>query len=178
MTSTSSIERLYTIWEQVSGIQLDEQDYMTLSYELAIRLPELRDYICTTQLSRITNRDRRAQYEYISRATVADTAERDALFEWLLNEPQNRRPEPWAASMLGYLCHHTRQQESLPYIYKGLEALTEIQRTGDIFFPRNWVGALLGGHYSEEAEAEVKRFFEDNPDYSPLLRNKILQACN
>ena len=178
MTSTSSIERLYTIWAEMSGIQLDEQDYMTLSYELAIRLPELRDYICTTQLSRITNRDRRAQYEYISRATVADTAKRDALFEWLLNEPQNRRPEPWAASMLGYLCHHTRQQESLPYIYKGLEALTEIQRTGDIFFPRNWVGALLGGHYSEEAEAEVKRFFEDNPDYAPLLRNKILQACN
>ncbi|MBO5890728.1 MAG: aminopeptidase [Alistipes sp.] len=178
MTSTSSIERLYSIWEQANGTQLDEQDYMALSYELALRLPEQREHICTTQLERITNRDRRAQYEYISRATIANTAERDALFEWLLAEPQNRRPEPWAASMLGYLCHHTRQQESLPYIYKGLDALTEIQRTGDIFFPRNWVGALLGGHYSEEAKAEVMRFFEDNPDYAPLLKNKILQACN
>lgn len=178
MTSATSIERLYSIWEQANGTQLDEQDYMALSYELALRLPEQREHICTTQLERITNRDRRAQYEYISRATIANTAERDALFEWLLAEPQNRRPEPWAASMLGYLCHHTRQQESLPYIYKGLDALTEIQRTGDIFFPRNWVGALLGGHYSEEAKAEVMRFFEDNPDYAQLLKNKILQACN
>ena len=178
MTSVTNIERLYSIWEQMSGTQLDEQDYMTLSYELALRLPQLREHICTTQLGRITNRDRRAQYEYISRATVTDATERDALFEWLLSEPQNRRPEPWAASMLGYLCHHTRQQESMPYIYKGLDALTEIQRTGDIFFPRNWVGALLGGHYSEEAKGEVMRFFEDNPDYSPLLKNKILQACN
>ena len=178
MTSATNIERLYAIWKQMNGTQLDEQDYMTLSYELAIRLPQLREHICATQLGRITNRDRRAQYEYISRATVAETTERDALFEWLLSEPQNRRPEPWAASMLGYLCHHTRQEESLPYIYKGLDALTEIQHTGDIFFPRNWVGALLGGHYSEEAKTEVMRFFEDNPDYSPLLKNKILQACN
>ena len=178
MTSAPSIERLYSIWEQMSGTQLSEQDYMTLSYELAIRLPKKQQYICTTQLGRITNPDRRAQYEYISRATVASTTERDTLFEWLLSEAKNRRPEPWAASMLGYLCHHTRNEESLHYIYKGLEHLSEIQRTGDIFFPRNWVGALLSGNHTAEARSEVMRFLEDNPNYSPLLRNKILQAAD
>ena len=178
MTSTASIEQLYTIWEQKSITQLSEQDYTTLSYELALRLPDAQQHICATQLSRISNPDRRAQYEYISRATVASTSERDTLFEWLLKEPQNRRPEPWAASMLGYLCHHTRHDESLHYIYKGLENLSEIQRTGDIFFPRNWVGALLSGNHTLEARSEVMRFLEDNPDYSPLLRNKILQAAD
>ncbi len=178
MTSAPSIERLYSLWEQMSGTQLSEQDYMTLSYELAIRLPKEQQYICTTQLGRITNPDRRAQYEYISRATVASTTERDTLFEWLLSEAKNRRPEPWAASMLGYLCHHTRNEESLHYIYKGLEHLSEIQRTGDIFFPRNWVGALLSGNHTAEARSEVMRFLEDNPNYSPLLRNKILQAAD
>jgi aminopeptidase N len=178
MTSAPSIERLYNLWEQMSGTQLSEQDYMTLSYELAIRLPKKQQYICTTQLGRITNPDRRAQYEYISRATVASTTERDTLFGWLLSEAKNRRPEPWAASMLGYLCHHTRNEESLHYIYKGLEHLSEIQRTGDIFFPRNWVGALLSGNHTAEARNEVMRFLEDNPNYSPLLRNKILQAAD
>ena len=178
MTSAPSIERLYSLWEQMSGTQLSEQDYMTLSYELAIRLPNKQQYICATQLGRITNPDRRAQYEYISRATVASTTERDTLFEWLLSEAKNRRPEPWAASMLGYLCHHTRNEESLHYIYKGLEHLSEIQRTGDIFFPRNWVGALLSGNHTAEARSEVMRFLEDNTNYSPLLRNKILQAAD
>ena len=175
MTSNHSIERLYTLWESQSNPQLDEQEYTTLAYELALRLPKQRDHILTTQRSRITNPDRIAQFDYISRATTADAAEREALFAWLLSDAKNRRPEPWAATMLGYLCHHTRQAESFGYIYKGLEALKEIQRTGDIFFPSNWLKALLGGHHSDEAKQEVERFLENNPDYPDLLKNKILQ---
>ena len=178
MTDTKTVERLYTLWEQMSGPQLSEQEYMTLSYELAIRLPEHQQQICATQLNRITNPDRIAQYKYISRATTASITEREALFAWLLEEPENRRPEPWAASMLSYLCHHTRQQDAIQYIYRGLDALVEIQRTGDIFFPRDWVGALLNGHHSQQARAEVMRFLDDNTDYPPLLRNKILQVVD
>ena len=175
MTSNHSIERLYTLWESQSNPQLDEQDYTTLAYELALRLPEQRDYILDKQRGRITNPDRIAQFDYISRATTADIAERSALFAWLLSDAKNRRPEPWAATMLSYLCHHTRQAESIDYIYKGLDALKEIQRTGDIFFPSNWLKALLGSHHSNEAKQEVERFLENNPDYPQLLKNKILQ---
>ncbi|MBO7283376.1 MAG: aminopeptidase [Alistipes sp.] len=175
MTSNHSIKRLYTLWESQSNQQLDEQDYTTLAYELALRLPEQRDYILDKQRSRITNPDRIAQFDYISRATTADIAERSALFAWLLSDAKNRRPEPWAATMLSYLCHHTRQTESIDYIYKGLDALKEIQRTGDIFFPSNWLKALLSGHHSQEAVDEVERFLNDNPDYPALLKNKILQ---
>ena len=175
MISKSSIERLYTLWADESNPQLDEQDYTTLAYELALRLPKQAEHIITTQRSRITNPDRIAQFDYISRAMTADTAEREALFEWLLGDARNRRPEPWAASMLGYLCHHMRQTESIAYIQRGLEHLKEIQRTGDIFFPSNWLKALLGGHTSEEARVEVERFLANNPDYPALLKNKILQ---
>ena len=175
MTSNHSIEQLYALWESMSNSNLDEQDYTTLAYELALRLPAQAENIITTQRSRITNPDRIAQFDYISRATTADIAERKALFEWLLSDAKNRRPEPWAATMLGYLCHHTRQAESFGYIYKGLEALKEIQRTGDIFFPSNWLKALLGGHHSDEAKQEVGRFLENNPNYPDLLKNKILQ---
>ena len=175
MVSKQSLERIYALWESRSNPHLDEQEYTTLSYELALRLPTRAEQILATQRQRISNPDRIAQFDYISRAVTADKAECDTLFEWLLSEPQNRRPEPWAATTLGYLCHHTRQAESFDYIYKGLEALKEIQRTGDIFFPTNWLKALLGGHHSDEAKQEVERFLKDNPDYPQLLKNKILQ---
>ena len=175
MTSKQSFERIYTLWESSSNPQLDEQEYTTLAYELALRIPARAEQILATQRERISNPDRLAQFDYISRAVIGDKAERDALFEWLLSEPKNRRPEPWAATTLDFLCHHTRQAESFGYIYKGLEALKEIQRTGDIFFPSNWLSALLGAHHSTEAKQEVERFLENNPDYPQLLKNKILQ---
>jgi aminopeptidase N len=150
---------------------------MTLAYELAVRYPERYDEIYVTQLERISNADRRNQFEYIIRGTHPDVEVRDALFESLM-EPENRRIEPWTATLLGYLNHHLRQAEAIKYIYRGLEEIEEVQRTGDIFFPRNWAGALLGGHTSDEAKAEVERFLNDHPDYPRLLRNKILQAAD
>lgn len=56
--------------------------------------------------------------------------------------------------------------------------MEEIQRTGDIFFPSNWSKALLSGHHSPESRAIVEAFLADNPDYSPLLRSKILQSAD
>ncbi|MBQ2364306.1 MAG: aminopeptidase, partial [Alistipes sp.] len=82
----------------------------------------------------------------------------------------------WAATLLGYLNHPLRQESAQKYIYPALDILREVQRTGDIFFPRNWVGSLLGGHTEVAARQEVERFFEDNPDFPKLLKNKVLQS--
>lgn len=173
----SVIEKLYNAWSEQRIAQLSENDAMTLAIELAIRLPERYDTIIATQRERLTHEDRIRQFDYIARAAQPDIVSRDALFEWLLI-PENRRTEPWAATTLALLNHHLRQTDAVKYIYRGLEELTEVQQTGDIFFPRNWAGALIGGHHSDEAKAEVARFLEDNSDYNPLLRNKILQAAN
>ena len=99
----------------------------------------------------------------------------DAFFHSLL-QAENRRIEPWATSALAYLNHPLREKYAVKYIRPGLEILQEVQRTGDIFFPKNWASALLRNHKSKEAYQEVQAFFEAHPDYSPLLKNKILQA--
>ena len=183
-TAPAVTEALYTLWQANGTTWLSEQeqfttlsdgDAMTLAYELALRMPELQAEIITTQRARITNPDRLREFDYISRGTAPDTATRDALFAELLTS-EARRTEPWAAALLKLLNHHTREAEALKYILPGLEELTEVQRTGDIFFPSNWCKALLGNHHSPEARAIVERFLADNPDYSPLLRSKILQA--
>jgi aminopeptidase N len=176
MRSEEVCNIMYEIWLSASDTTLNESDYMTLAYELAVRYPERYEEIYATQLSRITNPDRRNQFEYIMRGMNPDIEARNALFESLM-EPENRRIEPWTATLLSYLNHHLRQEEAIGYIYRALQEIEEVQRTGDIFFPRNWAGALLAGHTSPEAKAEVERFLADNPNLNPLLRNKILQAA-
>ena len=159
------------------GISLSVRDYMTLAYELAVRCPERYDEIVSLQESRIDNPDLLREFRFVVRAAAPDKDSRDALFASLLL-PENRRVEPWTESALAYLNHPIRQADALPYIYPGLEILPEIQRTGDIFFPKNWCTNLLHGHDSAEATAEVKRFLEKHPDFPDLLKCKLLQSAD
>lgn len=176
-TSDDVVAELYDIWAKGEHPLLGTTDYMTLAYELAIRYPERYEAIVEQQRERITNGDRRRQFDYIIRACHPDKEMRDALFTELL-EPENRRTEPWAAAALALLNHPLREGEAVAYIRRGLDELREVQRTGDIFFPRNWAGALLGNHRTAEAYREVQQFLEDNPQYPQLLKNKILQAAD
>ena len=174
--SSESIERLYRLWEKQTHPLLNERDYMDLAYELAIRMPEKYPSIIQTQRERISNPDRVRQFDFIAQAMTPDTVQMDAFFQSLL-KAENRRIEPWAASALAYLNHPLRENYSVKYIRLGLEALQEIQRTGDIFFPKNWASALLRNHKSKEAYQEVQAFLEAHPQYPSLLKNKILQAA-
>ena len=174
--SSESIERLYRLWEKQTHPLLNERDYMSLAYELAIRMPEKYPSIIQTQRERISNPDRVRQFDFIAQAMTPDTVQMDAFFQSLL-KAENRRIEPWAASALAYLNHPLRENYSVKYIRLGLEALQEIQRTGDIFFPKNWASALLRNHKSKEAYQEVQAFLEAHPQYPSLLKNKILQAA-
>ena len=175
--SKDIINRLYNAWFNEELLWLNGNDLMSVAWELALRLPEKQAEIIAMQRTRISDPERLRRYDYISRATTPSSKERDALFESLM-EPSNRRIEPWTATLLSLLNHHLRDEETAKYIYPGLEEMLEVQRTGDIFFPRNWAGALLGGHTCNNAKAEVERFLGDYPDYPTLLRNKILQAAD
>ena len=175
-SAPQSIDKLYQLWEKQSHPMLNERDYMTMAYELALYNPEKYENILTTQRNRITNPDRLRQFDFISQAVTPDTLQMDAFFQSLL-KAENRRIEPWAASALAYLNHPLREKYAVKYIRPGLEVLQEVQRTGDIFFPKNWVSALLRNHNSKEAYQEVQAFFKAHPGYSPLLTNKILQAA-
>ena len=175
-STPQSIEKLYDLWEKQNHPMLNERDYTNMAYELALHRPEKYEDIIKTQRKRINNPDRLRQFDFISQAVTPDTLQMDAFFQSLL-KAENRRIEPWAASALAYLNHPLRQPYSVKYIRPGLEVLEEVQRTGDIFFPKNWVSALLRNHKSKEAYQEVQAFFEAHPGYSPLLTNKILQAA-
>lgn len=171
-----SIERLYRLWEEQSNPLLSERDYMTMAYELALHFPEKYESIRDVQRKRINNPDRLRQFDFIVQAVTPDTIQADAFFQSLL-QAENRRVEPWAASALAYLNHPLREKDVVKYIRPGLDVLQEVQRTGDIFFPKNWVSALLRNHRSKEAYQEVQAFFKAYPQYPSLLKNKILQAA-
>ena len=175
-TSDRSLQKLYSIWTNQSGKQLNERDYTTLAYILSLRMPEQSKTLLTTQRQRLKNPDRLREFDFISRAVTPDTLELDALFRSLMLA-ENRRIEPWTATVLSYLNHPARESYSIKYIRPALEALLDVQRTGDIFFPKNWVNALLSQYRSPEAYREVEAFFAAHPDYPVLLKNKILQAA-
>ena len=171
---------LWDVFREGKGykeLKLSARDFITLAYELAVRYPERYESIRIIQEARIGNPDLLREFRFVYRAVAADKDSRDALFASLL-EPENRTVEPWAASALGYLNHSLRQADAVSYIYPGLKEMPEVQRTGDIFFPKNWCTALLRGHGTPEAANEVKRFLREHPDFPPLLKDKLLQAAD
>ena len=56
--------------------------------------------------------------------------------------------------------------------------MKEIQATGDIFFPKRWLDATLGGHQSAQAAQIVENFLAEHPAFSAQLKSKILQAAD
>ena len=172
-------DAIYQVWKEQKpwpGVTLSETDYTTLAYELAVRLPDRATEILATQRGRIGNADRLREFDFVRPAVSSDKAVRDSVFQALLLA-ENRRHEPWVQNALRYLGHPLRQREALGYIRPALDVLQEVQRTGDIFFPKQWVAALLRGHDSPEADALVEEFLTENPNYPELLKNKVLQAA-
>lgn len=172
----ATVARLLELWERHDSPLLGETDYTTLSYELAIRLPARSGEILSAQRSRLSDPDRLRQFDFISRAAVADTVQLDSLFRSLL-QAENRRTEPWVNAALRYLCHPARGNYPVKYVRPALDILPEVQRTGDIFFPRGWAGALLSRRTDRATYEQVRTFLDDNPAFPPLLRSKVLQAA-
>lgn len=72
------IQCLYSLWETERVQQLNERDYTTLAYELALRIPEQgKKYWDTTPTH--PQLDRLRQFDFISRAMTADTLKLDSL---------------------------------------------------------------------------------------------------
>ena len=171
---------LFSMWRDQApypGLVITAEDYTTMAFELAIRRPQDLETLRNVQRARIDNPDRQARFDFVFPSVHPDQAVRDSVFQALL-QAENRHTEPWAEDCLRFLNHPLRQAEALSYIVPALDILPEIQRTGDIFFPKNWVVCLLSGHDSPEAANQVKSWLAAHPDCPPLLRNKVLQAAD
>lgn len=173
--SKDAVCRLYGIWEAGVDGRLSQRDYMTLAYELAVRMPDKAGEIIAVQRGRLENPDLLQEFDFISRAVNPSEAARDTLFASLACK-EARRVEPWTRDVLHYLNHPLRSAYAVKYIRPALELLPEIQRTGDIFFPSGWCSNLLAGHRSEAARIAVRQYLDGHPELNPMLRSKVLQA--
>ena len=171
------LERVWRREEKIAGLTLSEDDEAGLAQDLAIRSVPNAAAILEEQRARYRNPDRKAQFAFVMPALSDDPAARDGFFE-SLKDVKNRRREPWAVQGLGFLNHPLREPASEKYILPALDLLTEIQRTGDIFFPKNWMDAALGGHQTRAAANTVRQFLAARPDYSIRLRRIVLQSAD
>lgn len=166
---------LMEIFENGESPILNERDFMDLSWQLALCFPDKSGEILSKQRQRLTNQDRIAEYDFVSRA-VGDRPMRDSLFLELLT-PEGQSVEPWAISAMSLLCCPRLGEEPIERIRPALDKLETIQTTGDIFFPANWCKALLGKQRSAEAQKIVTVFLKENELMNPLLKNKILNGA-
>ena len=187
------MEELYGIWKDQkaftgldvkvsgsggNGLELGERDYTDLACQLMIAFPDRAAEIADIQMERITNPDRKASFGMLCRAASPDKEVRSSLFKSFMDSPENRRPESRVLSALALLCHRSRAEEAREYIIPSLDALKEIQRTGDIFFPGSWCRVLLENQKNDEARSLVDGWLAAHPDINPLLATKILQAAD
>jgi aminopeptidase N len=172
---------LREVWEKkqtVAGLPLAENDYSALAQELAVRQVDGWKDVLTAQLGRIENPDRKQRFEFVMPALSADPAERDRWFV-SLSDVNNRRREPWVLEGLSYLHHPLRAGSSKKYVTQSLGMLWDIQRTGDIFFPKRWLDATLSGDNTSDVADMVRAFLNNLPaNYPDRLRNITLQSAD
>ena len=176
-----TLEWLTRVWRQeenVPGLTLAEPDYIRLAQELAVRNGANAAQILDQQYERIQNPDRKAQFKFVRPALSGDAREREVWFASLL-DASNRRREPWVLDGLRYLHHPLRVATSQQYLPTSLMLLKEIQRTGDIFFPKRWMDTTLSGYQTPEAAAVVRQFLDTLPgDYPERLRRVVLSSAD
>lgn len=173
-------DTLFRIWQtrQAPGkVKLVEDDYTNLAAALCIRQYPGADTLAQAQLARIENADRKLRWQFLMPALSNEPARRDSFFH-ALSLHKNRTKEAWVGTALTYLHHPLRTAYSIRYLPESLELVEEIQKTGDIFFPQNWLQATLGYYQSTEAVAIINNFLQQHKNYNPKLKNKILQAAD
>ncbi len=182
--SEQALARLRRIWkkeERVPGLPLSERDFTDIALELAIRGGEGAGEILPRELAQIRNPDRRERLKFLMPALSSRASDRDQFFE-SLRDRSRRAHEPWVVDALRSLHHPLRARHAEAYIQPSLIMLSEIQRTGDIFFPKQWLDATLSGHSSERA-AEIVRLFlaqgrGSSKRLSERLNEKLMQSAD
>jgi aminopeptidase N len=180
-TTPPTVTWLEQVWSRkvkVPGLPFSEADEADLALELAVRDVANADTILVEQAGRFQNPDRKARFQFVAPALSRLPAIREAFFEGL-KDPANRRREPWVLEAARYLHHPLRAADSKKLIKPALELVLEIQRTGDIFFPKRWADATLGGYQAVTTASEVRAFIDAlPPDYPPRLKWVLLASAD
>ncbi|WP_296702597.1 M1 family aminopeptidase [Algoriphagus sp.] len=178
--SETGKKHLFDVWNKsltIQDLNLNPDNYTSLAMTLAVYGHENSEQILIEERSRITNTDKLNRFDFLRPALSQNESERDALFE-SFKDAKNREKESWVLAACGYIHHPLHQDTSVKHVPLSLSLLDEIQKTGDIFFPKRWISATVGQYTSAKAAKDVQDFLEQNPDFNPILRNKILQATD
>ena len=173
-------ENVYQIWNQNKKFKklfLNARDFTSLAMKLSIFKHPKAAEVLKQQQSSISNKDRLARFMWLLPALSADETVRDDFMKSLFLK-ENREKEAWVQAALSNLHHPLRQHKSIKHLKSILNALEEVQLTGDIFFPKGWLASSIGKYSSKEANAVLKQFFRANPDYNPILLKKVLQTTD
>ena len=171
------LERVWRREEKVEGLTFAETDEIEMAMNLAVREVPGWEKILEAQLARTQNPDRKARFAFVTPALSADPAVREQSFA-RFQDVKNRSHEPWVLEAMRYLNHPLREAHARRFVRPALELLPEIQRTGDIFFPKRWLDATLGGHRSPEAAAAAREYLSRHPELPERLRWVVLSAAD
>ena len=173
-------ETLYRIWNgenQINNLSLNQDDITLLAQTLSLYDHPNALAILSQAKAKLTNPDKRERFEFLEPALSNNLETRSTFFESFRN-PKNRVKESWVQTAATYIHHPLRQKESIRNLKISLELLEEIQKTGDIFFPKRWLDATIGLYSSEEAYALVIKYLEVYPDIDANLKRKLLQVSD
>lgn len=173
-------ERLYQIWDkeiQIDNLKLNEDDYTNIAMDLIIFKHQKTNDIISKTIATISNPDKQKRFQYLLASLSDDETVRSTFMESLMEE-KNRENESWILSAFKNIFHPLRQKSAEKYLKPALYLIDEIQRTGDIFFPKAWVSGSIGRYSSGYAFQLVEDFLRDNPNFSPILKRKLLQATD
>ena len=175
-----ALEQAYQVWSgeiEIDNLPLSENDLINVAQSLAVKMPDWADRIVEEQIERTENPDSVRKLRFIAPSLSPESEVRNQFFESLADE-HNRQTESWVLDALANLHHPLRIDESEEYLLPSLELLSEIQATGDIFFPKRWLDETLGNHRSSFAVLTVRNFLAERPEYNEQLRMKILQSAH
>ncbi len=178
--TSSGTETLRELWMgelEIPEMKFSQRDYCDMALELSVRDVEGWREILREQLGRIKNQELRERFAFVMPAASPVPEERTNFFEGLALK-ENRRHEPWVLEGVYYLHHPLRRFESIQFIEPSLDMLEEIEKTGDIFFPKEWIKATMRYHNSADALRIVERFLMEHPDYPGRLGRIIRQATD
>ena len=178
--SESGRDVLYRIWNKslvIKNLNLNEDDYTSLAATLALYNHSEAENILKTALADISNPDRKKRLEFLLPSLSNIEKDRDE-FMLSLAKAENREKESWVTSALYNIHHPLRQASAQKHLKMCLELAEEIQLTGDIFFPKNWLDATIGNYTSIEAHKTLEQFINENPNFPSVLKNKLLQSTD
>lgn len=163
---------------RVAGISLSEQKQFDILLDLVVHTPSgLQDLLHELPKNWQSN-DRVRQLAFLEPLFSREPDHWLDFFRQTLSRAENREREPWVVKALALIHHPLRNQATRVLIPETLAILPEIQRTGDIFMPMDWLNGSLANRRSQQAAAMVRSFLDRDTSLSEALRLKVLQAAD